>query len=166
MMMFLCVLLISGCTDKKKEENPSSNDNNSVVEDTNSTDDNEQTEDNTTDLENLESEYYKIITFTELKDLLQTNDTNLIYFGASWCGACQSFKPIAQRFAKEKQIHIYFVLIDSLTDEENEALDKIVSFEYIPYVTVYQNGQFVYQKSGVHQYEDLESLVREYKIGE
>ena len=149
-MFLLIVLIATGCTDNKKEY-----DNDGVLNG-NETNQNE----------NLESEYYEIVTFSKLKELLEDDTTKLIYFGSEGCGACLSFKPIAKKFAKENSIPIYFALLDNFSNEEYIELDSILSFDYIPYITVYKNKEFVYQQSGVHSYEDLQDLVNEYKIGE
>lgn len=156
LIFLLMVGIATGCTSNKTKDLENEND---ALNGNNTTNNNEN-------LEDFESEYYEIVSFTKLKELLNDDSTKLIYFGSDSCGACLSFKPIAKKFAKEKQIPIYFALLDKFSDEEYDELDTILYFEYIPYITVYQNKEFIYQESGVHSYEQLEQLVNEYKIGE
>ena len=151
LMLLLMACIATGCT-----ENTSDLDNDDVL---NGNDTNINTS------EDLESEYYEIVSFTKLKQLLEDDSPKLIYFGSEGCGACLSFKPIAKKFAKEKQIPIYFALLDDFSNEEYNELDEIISFQYIPYITVYKNKEFIYQESGVHSDEQLEELVKEHGIG-
>lgn len=112
------------------------------------------------------SEYYEIINVEKFKEVYASEEPTLIYFGANWCGNCQNFKPIAQKFAQEKQIKVYFVQTDALSKDEQEELNELVEFEYIPYITVYKNKELLYGETGVHSYEELETLAKDYNINE
>ncbi|MCI5835543.1 MAG: thioredoxin family protein [Firmicutes bacterium] len=112
------------------------------------------------------SEYYEIINVEKFKEIYANENPTLIYFGANWCSNCQNFKPIAQKFAKEKQIKVYFVQTDALTEEEQTELYELVEFQYIPFITVYKNKEKLYGETGVHSYEELESLAQQYNINE
>ena len=112
------------------------------------------------------SEYYQIINVEKFKEVYANEEPTLIYFGANWCGNCQNFKPIAQKFAQEKQIKVYFVQTDALSQDEQEELNELVEFEYIPYITVYKNKELLYGETGVHSYEELETLAKDYNINE
>lgn len=113
-----------------------------------------------------DSEYYEIIGFEKFKEVYAKDEATFIYFGASYCGACESFKPIAKQYAKENETKIYFVQLDAegFTEADYTALNEIVSFEYIPYVTVYKNKEQLYGESGVHTIENLKTLATEYGI--
>ena len=74
----------------------------------------------------------------------------IIFFSASWCGPCKSFKPVMERLSQE--LPIRFVDVD--------AEPQIVA-EYgirnVPSVVVTQDGREISKRSGVL----TESQVRE-----
>ncbi|MEG0825970.1 MAG: thioredoxin family protein [Bacilli bacterium] len=105
-----------------------------------------------------DSEYYKIISLSEFKTLYARETPTIIYFGRETCSACQSFKPIAKQFAKEKQTMIYFVDTDKLDQSQIEELSSLVKFDYVPYITIYQNKKQLYGDSGVLSLTNLVDL--------
>lgn len=147
LILIMCLFIFTGCENAKM--NPT------TVEGDTLTDSNE-----------YESDYYEIISVEKFKEVYASEEAKLIYFGANWCGNCQNFKTIAQKFAKEKQIKVYFVQTDALDTEEQTELYSLVQFEYIPYVTVYKNKELLYGETGVHTYEQLENLAKDYNINE
>lgn len=150
LLLIICLFIFTGCDNAKMNPTP--------------TDDDVQVNGNETS--EYDSEYYEIIGVEKFKEVYANKDATLIYFGASYCGACESFKPIAKQYAKENKVKVYFVQIDAadFTQEDSLALSEIITFEYIPYVTVYKNKELLYGDSGVHSLDDLKSLATEYGI--
>lgn len=150
LLLFICLFIFTGCENAKM--NPTT------------TDADVQASGN--DSSEYDSEYYEVIGFEKFKEVYENETPTLIYFGASYCGACESFKPIAKQFAKENEIKVYFVQIDAedFTVEDGTSLNEIVSFDYIPFVTIYKNKEMLYGESGVHSLEDLQSLATEHGL--
>ena len=149
LLILVCLFIFTGC------ENTKLNPVDKNQPDTGST--------GTTDVEN---EYFKTIGLEEFKELYASDKPTLIYFGASFCSACQSFKPIAQQFAKENEINVYFLQTDAsdFTQDDATELNSIVEFQYIPFITIYKNKELLYSEAGVHSLDKLQSLATEYGL--
>lgn len=148
LLVFMCLFIFTGCENAKL--NPDEKDSDIQASGTSEYD----------------SEYYEIIGLEKFKEVYASETPTLIYFGASYCGACESFKPIAKQYAKENEVKVYFVQLDAedFTAEDGAALNEIVSFDYIPFVTVYKNKELLYGESGVHSLEELKSLATEHGL--
>ena len=146
LLLFICLFIFTGCENAKM----------------NPVDSGVQANGN----ESYDSEYYEIIGLEKFKEVYASDTPTLIYFGASYCGACESFKPIAKQFAKENETKVYFVQLDAsdFKEEDGAALNEIVSFDYIPFVTIYKNKELLYSDSGVHSLEDLKSLATKHGL--
>ena len=142
----MCLFIFTGCENAKMNPTP----NEGVAGDTSEYD----------------SEYYEVIGLEKFKEVYAKEDATLIYFGASWCGNCESFKTIAKQFAKENEIKVYFVQTDAADFTESDAteLNSLVEFEYIPFITVFKNKEKLYGESGVHSLDELKNLATEYGI--
>ena len=119
---------------------------------------------NPTQTVNYDSEYYEVIGMEKFKEVYANEEATFIYFGSEGCSACLSFKDYAKKFAKENEIKVYFVLLDNLSEEEYDELGTIVSFAYIPYITVYKNKEMLYGIDNVLSDSDLKSLALEYGV--
>ena len=74
----------------------------------------------------------------------------IIFFSASWCNPCKSFKPVMERLSQE--LPIRFVDVDS-----EPQLVAEYGIRNVPSVVVTQDGREVSKRSGVL----TESQVRE-----
>lgn len=81
--------------------------------------------------------------------------TDVIMFGADWCGPCGQQKEIMDEFEERNpSIDVERVDIDEDMDRANEY-----SVRSVPTVTVEDNGDVVEQFIGLTQLEDLEAVV-------
>lgn len=110
------------------------------------------------------SEYYEIIGLEKFKEVYASSEPTIIYFGSEGCSACLSFKPVAKQFAKENSTNVYFLLTDNLTQDEYDELNTLVSFTYIPFVTIYKNKEQLYGESGAMQLSELKDLAITYGV--
>jgi thioredoxin-like negative regulator of GroEL len=74
----------------------------------------------------------------------------IIFFSASWCGPCKSFKPVMERLSQE--LPIRFVDVDA-----EPQLVAEYGIRNVPTVVVTQDGREISKRSGVL----TESQVRE-----
>ena len=74
----------------------------------------------------------------------------IIFFSASWCGPCKSFKPVMERLSQE--LPIRFVDVDA-----EPQLVAEYGVRNVPTVVVTQDGREISKRSGVL----TESQVRE-----
>lgn len=155
LIIMMCLILVTGCDNAKKSNANTTTDNTVTTE-------NETT--NETDSTEYDSEYYQIIGLSEFKTLYASSTPKLIYFGSDSCSACLSFKPNAKQFAKENKTKVYFLLLDKLTNEEQTELYSLVKFDYIPFITVYQDKKQLYGDAGVISVDDLKALASTYGV--
>jgi len=69
------------------------------------------------------------INYSEYKDLIRNNETNIIVIGQTGCSHCTAFKPALNSVAGDYKLTINYLNLAELTQEENqnffESLEKI-----------------------------------------
>lgn len=101
------------------------------------------------------------ITSTKFEnELPNINMPVLLYCGASWCGPCQTFKPLLKKqVTKIGNIKLY--LLD--VDEESDISDKL-GIEQVPMLFFYNKGKIVNHLVGAPQSsEELEDILKKFK---
>ncbi|MDD3187277.1 MAG: thioredoxin family protein [Bacilli bacterium] len=149
-ILLLCLLVFAGCENTKK--------------DFSTTTETESNEDILVDDGTYDSEYFEEIDVDKFIQLYANSEPTLIYFGSSSCTYCLSFKPIAKKFALDNKVMVYFLDISTITSDDQEKLLDIVTFDYIPYITVYKNKEKLWGDSGVLDYNELKNLALEYGV--
>ena len=84
------------------------------------------------------------------------NGKVLVDFYADWCGPCKMLGVVLEEIAKEKDIKILKVNVDS--HEDLSARFRIMS---IPYIVLFQDGKEAKHNLGFLSKEDLVNFIEE-----
>ena len=81
---------------------------------------------------------------------------SLVEFWASWCGPCRMIAPLIDRLAEQYEGR---VKVCKVNVDEEEALVLRFGVMTIPTVIVFQEGQEVNKRIGVHPLEEFEAML-------
>lgn len=76
-----------------------------------------------------------------LQELVNTKNTVLVQYSASWCGNCRIMKPKFKKLAGENE-NIEFVIVDAEKFPESR---KLANVNNLPTFAAFKNGQLVNQ---------------------
>lgn len=111
--------------------------------------------------------YYTAVTADEFVKKFNGKGTYALVIGQSFCGACNSYKPIISKVANENNIKIYYLEYDVLSSEDKEKISKLnKKFENFstPYTLVTKKSKILAEKVGYQEEADLVKLLKENKI--
>jgi len=83
---------------------------------------------------------YQIITYDELHEMQENNETFPLVIGSSTCSACESYKVTMEAFIKKYDVKVYFIDLDELTDDEKQKFNLEVNFDSTPTTVFYKEG--------------------------
>ena len=89
-------------------------------------------------------------------EAVQTSQTVLIDFWATWCGPCRMLSPVVDEVAEENPT----VKVCKVNVDEQPELAEQFSVMSIPTLVVLKNGQVVNQSVGVVPKSSIESMIR------
>lgn len=95
------------------------------------------------------------MTQQNIEETISNNDIVVIDFWATWCGPCQTFKPIFEA-AAEKHPDITFT---SCNTEEQAELASMFSIQSIPTLVVFRDGIGIFSQPGMLPAEALDELM-------
>jgi thioredoxin 1 len=101
----------------------------------------------------------KELTEKNFNETIETNDTVLIDFWASWCGPCRAFKPVFEA-AAEAHPELTFT---SCNTEEQQELAAAFGIRSIPTLMVFREKVLLYSQPGMLPAEALEELIGKVK---
>jgi thioredoxin 1 len=86
------------------------------------------------------------------QNVLQSNDTVLVYFWAPWCSSCKKTSPVIQQISDEYagKISIYKVNV-----ENNQALTTQYQVQNIPTFIIFKQGRILDRMSGFSSKETI-----------
>jgi len=99
------------------------------------------------------------LTAQNFNETIESNDTVVIDFWATWCGPCRTFKPIFEA-AAAKHPEIAFASCD--TDAESE-LAGAFGIRSIPTVAVFREKVLLFSQPGMLPAEALEQVLAQVK---
>lgn len=81
----------------------------------------------------------------------------LVNFYTDWCGPCKMMTPILKKLKNRMGDQINIIKIDA---EKNPDVAIRYQVRGVPTLILFQNGQILWQKSGVVQAEQLYSIIK------
>ncbi len=91
-----------------------------------------------------------------LQELVNSNETVLVQYAASWCGNCRIMKPKFKKMATENE-NISFVIVDAEKFPESR---KLANVDNLPTFAAFKGGKLVNQVQ-TNKIDGLTSLLNE-----
>lgn len=82
----------------------------------------------------------------------------VLYFTATWCGPCKTFKPVVQQVDSELGIGITYVDVDASKD-----LAQRYNITSVPTIVVVSGDTAVFRKSGVMSKPELSKVLSQFR---
>lgn len=91
---------------------------------------------------NINKENYLIdISYNELKEKIDNEETFVLYIGKEGCSACEDFNPKFKSIINKYKIKTYYLDLAKYSDEEEKYVVKNISFSGTPTVLFMINGK-------------------------
>ena len=91
-----------------------------------------------------------------LSSVVESNDTVIVQYSATWCGNCRIMKPKFKKLATENE-NTTFVIVDA---EKYPESRKMATVDNLPTFATFKNGAFVNQVQ-TNKFDVLKELVNE-----
>lgn len=91
-----------------------------------------------------------------LQDFVNSNETVLVQYAASWCGNCRIMKPKFKKMATENE-NVSFVIVDAEKFPESR---KLANVDNLPTFAAFKNGKLVNQVQ-TNKIDGLTNLLNE-----
>jgi len=91
-----------------------------------------------------------------LQDIINSNDTVIVQYSATWCGNCRIMKPKFKKLATENE-GVTFVIADAEKFPESR---KLATVDNLPTFATFKNGEFKNQVQ-TNKFDVLKELVEE-----
>lgn len=110
---------------------------------------------------------YTNISYSELEEKINNNETFAFVIGSRTCSACQMYKGTMEKIIKDYGIQIYFIELDDISEEDDSKLRSKFSFQYTPTTIFIENGseRTTYDRfSGAVGYSEVVERLKDYNI--
>ena len=91
-----------------------------------------------------------------LQDIINSNDTVIVQYSATWCGNCRIMKPKFKKLSTENE-GATFVIADAEKFPESR---KLATVDNLPTFATFKNGKFKSQVQ-TNKFDVLKELVEE-----
>lgn len=98
----------------------------------------------------------KVVNSTKFNELINGKKIVVVDFFATWCGACQMYSPIFDKYATKNK-SISMIKID--IDKDGNIAEKY-NVSAVPTTIAFKDGKPKKRFSGFKQIEDLEKFVK------
>ena len=99
------------------------------------------------------------LTIDNIDETIENNDIVFIDFWASWCGPCQTFKPIFEAAAEQHPEAVFA----SCNTEEQMELARMFQVQSIPTLVAFREKVAVFGQPGMLPADVLEDLIGKVK---
>ncbi len=99
------------------------------------------------------------LTRTNIKEMIESNNTVVVDFWAPWCGPCKRFGPVFDRVAA-KNPDVKFLKLNTELEPELAATFEVMS---IPTLMVIKEGDIIFAQAGALPEDILEDIVQKAK---
>lgn len=83
----------------------------------------------------------EVITDSQFKEVLESNDKVVVKYFAGWCGNCKLFSPKFKRLSDDARFTgIKFIDVNA---EENQEARKLAGVNNLPYFAIFKDGKLV-----------------------
>ena len=89
------------------------------------------------------------------QEIMESSQTVLLDFWASWCGPCRMLSPVIDEIAEERSD----IKVGKVNVDEQPELARSFRIMSIPTVAVMKNGKVVRQSMGVRPKKQIEELL-------
>lgn len=93
-------------------------------------------------------ETYEEINFTKFNEMIENNDTFILFIGSSTCSHCTAYKEKVNKVVKKYNLKIYYIDIHEFSDEEASKFKAIINFEGTPTTVFIENGKEKQDENG------------------
>ncbi len=102
---------------------------------------------------------YINLTTENFTETIETNETVIIDFWASWCGPCQQFAPIFEKVAGDNP-DITFAKVNT---EEQQELAAQFAIRSIPTLIIVKEGVLVFNQAGMLPEASFNDVIKQAK---
>ena len=102
---------------------------------------------------------YINLTTENFTETIETNETVIIDFWASWCGPCQQFAPIFEKVAEDNP-DITFAKVNT---EEQQELASQFAIRSIPTLIIVKEGVLVFNQAGMLPEASFNDVIKQAK---
>ena len=95
------------------------------------------------------------ITTEELKSKINSGESVMVAFTASWCGPCKMYKPLFNKIAETSEMSMYIMDV-----EKNQDYAVELGIRAVPTTKAFNNGGEVFSKPGMLSEMELKGLIK------
>lgn len=83
---------------------------------------------------------YKAIDYNEFNDMINNKESFILYIGAKSCSHCASYTLTLNRVIKQHQVVVYYLDMESLTEEQHKEFIKEFNYSGTPTTVFVTDG--------------------------